>query len=110
MSSDADGAVGLAGVALVLDLDLHADDPMIVLLQSQQLVVDVASEPVRDLAVPSGDHNVHLFLLSSVTVDAPPTLASHLRSRSGALLSTCSGSREGGVRPADLVFVPTVAC
>ena len=39
---DADGSVGLAGVALLLDLDLDPDDAMVVLLQSGELLLDVA--------------------------------------------------------------------
>jgi hypothetical protein len=35
---------------------------MVVLLQSRQLLGDVTSEPVRELAVTSRDHNFHVNL------------------------------------------------
>jgi hypothetical protein len=59
---DAHRAVVLPGVAFTLDLDLDPDDPMVVLLQSRQLLGDVTSEPVRELAMTSRDHNFHVNL------------------------------------------------
>ena len=63
-----------------------------------ELLLDVTAEPIRHLAVTTGDHNFH--------VNLPLTAIA----RSG----TCSTARpdadDGGVRPADLVFDPTIAC
>ena len=42
---DADGTVGLARVAFLLDLDLDADHPMVVLLQPGELLLDMLAEP-----------------------------------------------------------------
>src|SRR4029079_6891777 len=56
------GSIVLTGVSLLLDLDLHPDDPVIVLLEAGQLLFDVTAEPVGHLAVPSIDHNVHVDL------------------------------------------------
>src|SRR3712207_8096936 len=43
------GALLLSRVALVLDLDLDPDDPVVVLLQPQQLLLHMAAEPLREL-------------------------------------------------------------
>ena len=59
---DAYGAVVLARVALVLDLDLDPDDPVVVLLEPGELLLDVTAEPVRQLAVTTRDHNFHVNL------------------------------------------------
>ena len=64
MSWTAYGSVVLARVLLVLDLDLDPDDPVVVLLQPGELLLDVLAEPVGHLAVPSRDHNLHVNLLS----------------------------------------------
>ena len=82
---DADGAVGLARVAFVLDLHLDADDPMVVLLEPGELLGDVTAEAVRELTVSAGDDHVHGYLQIPVR-------------------------GWDGVRPADLVFDPTTAC
>ena len=86
------GAVVLSRVAFVLDLDLHPDDPVIVLLESGQLLGDVAAKPLRQLAVPTRDDNFH--------VNLPFSVWPSVRLREAM----------AGVRPADLVFVPTIAC
>ena len=54
--------VVLSRVGLTVDLDVHPDDSVIVLLQLRQLLLHVLPEPVRDLAVTTGDHNFHLNL------------------------------------------------
>ncbi len=54
--------VVLTRVGFAVDLDVDPDDPVIVLLQLRQLLLDVLPEPVRDLAVTTGDHNFHLNL------------------------------------------------
>ena len=54
--------VVLPRVGLAVDLDVDPDDPVIVLLQLRQLLTHVLPEPVRDLAVTTGDHNFHLNL------------------------------------------------
>jgi hypothetical protein len=86
---DTYGAVGLSRVALLLDLHLDADDAMVVLLQSGELLPDVFAELVRQLAVPTVEHDVH---------QRPPLFDDFL----WVLV--------GGARPADLVFDPTTAC
>ena len=52
------GAVALARVALVLDLDLHPDDPVVVLLEPGQLLLDVTAKPIRQLAVSTRDRQL----------------------------------------------------
>jgi hypothetical protein len=52
----------LPRVALVLDLDLDADDAMVVLLESRELLRDVTAKAIRQLAVPTRDHNFHVNL------------------------------------------------
>ena len=59
---EADGAVGLTWVALVLDLHLDADDPMVVLLEPGELLGDMTAEAVRELTVSAGDDHVHGYL------------------------------------------------
>src|SRR6185295_14147377 len=59
---DAYGALALARVRFAVDLDLHPHDAVIVLLESGELLLDVAAIPVGDLAVPSGDHYIHVNL------------------------------------------------
>jgi hypothetical protein len=56
---DVHGFVVLARVGFAVDLDVHPDDPVIVFLQLRQLLTHVLPEPVRDLAVTTGDHNFH---------------------------------------------------
>ena len=61
----AGGSIVLTRVPLALHLDLDPHDPVIVLLQAGELLRDVLAEPVRHLAVPTRDHNLHVNLLSS---------------------------------------------
>ena len=93
---DPHGTIVLAGVALLLDLDVHPHDAMIVLLQPGQLLRYVTAEPIRHLAVPARDHDLHVNL-PYVDDDG----------RGGR---TRDRAPWHGVRPADLVFVPTTAC
>ena len=53
----------LARIPFVLHLDLHPDDPVVVLLQPTQLLLHMSAIPVAELDVPSGDHNFHVNLL-----------------------------------------------
>jgi hypothetical protein len=69
---------------------MHPDDPMIMLLESGQLLSHVGAIAIGDLAITCRDDNFHLNLLCS-----------EIRS---------DWVRRGGVRPADLVFDPTIAC
>ena len=54
----------LARVLLELHLHLDPDDPVIMLLQTGEFLRDMFAEPIRHLAVPSRDHNLHVNLLS----------------------------------------------
>ena len=56
--------VVLAGVLLELHLHLDAHDPVVVLLQTCELLRDMFAEPIGHLAVPSRDHNLHVNLLN----------------------------------------------
>src|SRR5699024_5456269 len=62
---DLDGTVLLPGVALPGDLDIDPDDPMVVLLQPGELLLHMTTVTIRDLAVSSLDHNVHVDLRCS---------------------------------------------
>jgi hypothetical protein len=85
-----DGTVVLSRVAFALHLDLDPHDPVIVLLQPGELLGHVGSKPVRQLDVATRDDNFHVNL--------------------PCLMVQLVGCGEAGVRPADLVFVPTTAC
>ena len=58
----AHGTIVLTGVALLFDLDEHAHDAVVVLLESGQLLLDMTAEPVRDLAVTALHDNVQCHL------------------------------------------------
>ena len=88
------------GLRSLLDLDLDPDDPVVVLLEPGQLLLDMTAEPVGELAVPTGDHNVHVNLPLHRF-----DLSVRTRATPGAVARAMSG-----VRPADLVFDPTIAC
>src|SRR5690606_6741679 len=60
-------AVVQARIALGLDLHLHPHQSVVVLLEPGQLLLGVRTEPVRHLAVPGIDHDVHVNLLQSAT-------------------------------------------
>src|SRR4051794_69758 len=55
-------ALRLSGVALSLQQHLDPDDPMVVLLEARELVLHVLAKALRDLALPTADHNVHADL------------------------------------------------
>ena len=57
-----DGPVPLARVGLAVDLHLDSHDAVVVLLQPGQLLLNVTAIPVGDLAVPAGDHYIHVNL------------------------------------------------
>jgi hypothetical protein len=52
----------LTGVPLLLHFDLDPDDPVVVLLEPGQFLLDMTAEPVRHLTVPCINHNVHVNL------------------------------------------------
>jgi hypothetical protein len=102
------GAVVLARVALTLDLDLDPHDAVVVLLESRQLLGDVTPESIRQLAVPTRDHNFHVNLPLLGWFLQTPLVPSGGQDETRARKDPWLGV--DGARPADLVFDPTIAC
>ncbi|GAA1999603.1 hypothetical protein GCM10009719_05340 [Nocardioides kribbensis] len=97
-------------------MDPH--DPVVVLLEPGELLGDVTPETLLDLAVTSGDHNFHVNLLVRARgravgvaqlLGTPSWGQADARGPRAPVRETGSRPRDG-VRPADLVFDPTLAC